>query len=513
MLRAPLGWRAGCVLVGQESLCSPNLPQPGEEDLGIDRLLGALPTSGGVSVTVVPNPSDALDSWVTDGAPVTVTATSAGVKDPSGAAYAVLDGDLGTGWVAGASDPNPTLTFDYDQQHTVTAVRVTLGPELAASRPGVVVVTSGRQTRTAELDQDGVAVLPRALTGATFSLSFRLVSSVQSYDPFRRAFENVPVGASEIRLVGTGAGLAVAPDARVVDLGCGTGPAITVNGTSVATRGTTTVGALRGLEPMTLEPCSALPTSPASTRLVVASVPGLRVESVVVGGEPAVAQPTTVPTTVEWEATHRQLQLAARTSASWLVVRENANDGWRATLDGVTLPSRVVDGWQQAWVVPPGAAGLVTLTFVPDTTYRWGLLAGALAVVVLFALALVPVRRSRRLEELATVTVPWPWVGGLLVVAALLSVGPWGLLAGVAGWAVAGTGRRWSPWAPGAVSGGSVAVAAVVLASGPWASFDPYQGNAALPQLLVAAAVGGAVAAGGSGRELLDVLGTRRRSR
>ena len=176
VLRAPLGWRAGCVLVGQESLCSPNLPQPGEEDLGIDRLLGALPTSGGVSVTVVPNPSDALDSSVTDGAPVTVTATSAGVKDPSGAAYAVLDGDVGTGWVAGASDPNPTLTFDYDQQHTVTAVRVTLGPELAASRPGVVVVTSGRQTRTAELDQDGVAVLPRALTGATFSLSFRLVS-------------------------------------------------------------------------------------------------------------------------------------------------------------------------------------------------------------------------------------------------------------------------------------------------------------------------------------------------
>ena len=36
---------------------------------------------------------------------------------------------------------------------------------------------------------------------------------------------------------------------------------------------------------------------------------------------------------------------------------ENANAGWRATLDGRPLTATRVDGWQQAWVVPEGAGG------------------------------------------------------------------------------------------------------------------------------------------------------------
>ncbi len=513
VLRAPLGWRAGCVLLDVDSLCSPNLPQPGEEDGGIDRLIGALPSTDDVVIQAVPNPSDALDAWVTQGAQVSVSATSSAVRDPSGAAYAVLDDDLGTGWVAGASDPNPTLTFTYDRKQTVRAVRVTLGPELAASRPGIVLVSSGSRVRQARLRADGVAVLPAPLTGSVFTVAFRAVSTVQSYDPFRLGFENVPVGASEIRLVGADAGTAMTPDDSVFHVRCGDGPSLSVNGTTVPVEGTTTVGSLRRLEPLTLRPCDAVPLSGVSTRLVVASVPGLRVESLVIGGERAGGQSASVPTTLVWEATHRELQLGDRDGATWLIVRENANPGWQATLNGETLPSRVADGWQQAWVVPEGAPGIVTLTFTPDTPYRWGLAAGGVAVLLLLALALLPVRRGRPTIHLEAVAVAWPWIGVLLILAALVAVGPWGLLAALVGWSVAGTGRRWTQWAPAAVSASCIGLAAGLLASGPWASFEPYRGNSAVVQLLVAAALGGAVAAGGTGRELLDVLGTRRRSR
>ncbi len=220
-----------------------------------------------------------------------------------------------------------------------------------------------------------------------------------------------------------------------------------------------------------------------------------------------------MPDIVAWDDVLRELQLGAREAESWLVVRENANSGWHATFGGVALEARVVDGWQQAWVVPAGSAGLVTLTFTPDTTYRRGLVGGAVAVTALLVLCLLPSRRRSRSIGLSSVTVPWPWVGGALLVCAGLAFGPWGMLVGSVGWVVAGASRRLTPWAPAIASGACVAVAAVVLASGPWAAFDPYLGNAALPQLLVAAAVGGAVAAGGSGREALAALGTRRRSR
>jgi arabinofuranan 3-O-arabinosyltransferase len=76
-----------------------------------------------------------------------------------------------------------------------------------------------------------------------------------------------------------------------------------------------------------------------------------------------------------------------------LSVPENANNGWVATLEGRPLPRVRVDGWQQAWLVPPGPGGTVELAFTPDAQYRQGLLAGGVAAVVLAGSLLVPVRR------------------------------------------------------------------------------------------------------------------------
>jgi arabinofuranan 3-O-arabinosyltransferase len=77
-------------------------------------------------------------------------------------------------------------------------------------------------------------------------------------------------------------------------------------------------------------------------------------------------------------------------------VNENFNPGWQAVLNGQPLQPVRIDGWKQAWVLPAGTAGVVTLTYPPESVYRDAVLGGlvALALVILAALA-VPRRRAR----------------------------------------------------------------------------------------------------------------------
>ena len=70
------------------------------------------------------------------------------------------------------------------------------------------------------------------------------------------------------------------------------------------------------------------------------------------------------------------------------MVNENFNAGWQAAWTGGRCRPVRLDGWKQAWLLPAGTAGTVTLTYLPDALYRdaigGGL--GSLALVVLVAL-------------------------------------------------------------------------------------------------------------------------------
>ncbi len=61
---------------------------------------------------------------------------------------------------------------------------------------------------------------------------------------------------------------------------------------------------------------------------------------------------------------------------SYLVVNENFNAGWQASLGGARLRAVRIDGWKQAWLLPAGTAGTVTLTYAPDALYRDAIFGG-----------------------------------------------------------------------------------------------------------------------------------------
>ena len=81
-----------------------------------------------------------------------------------------------------------------------------------------------------------------------------------------------------------------------------------------------------------------------------------------------------------WTTSRRVLDVASG-PAALLVLPENVNAGWRATLDGHELTPLRVDGWMQGYLLPAGDGGRVTLEFTPNRLYQAGLgLGGLLAL-------------------------------------------------------------------------------------------------------------------------------------
>jgi hypothetical protein len=170
---------------------------------------------------------------------------------------------------------------------------------------------------------------------------------------------------------------------------CGSGPPISIDGRSYATSVHGTVGELYALHPMQLSLCAfdgAVQLS-AGTHAVTAEdlASNFKVTSLqVVGTVPAVA-PARRVSVKSWSTDTRTLTVAAG-PASIINVHENYNSGWVATAQGHRLPAVRLDGWQQGWVLPAAdSTEQVTLRFVPDSSFRAGLVVGAVIALALFA--------------------------------------------------------------------------------------------------------------------------------
>ena len=378
--------------------CSPDLVHGAEEPAGLDRVVTVTrPAAYDVDVTAAPRPGPALDALISATArpwgPV-LTASSSVVPDPRAGADAAVDGDPETAWIAAAGASRPTLTLAWAVPQTIDSLTIAVTEGTAASVPTAVTVSAGGLEQSVPLDESGTArVAP--VTTDRLTLSFPMVEELTSFDPYTRQVSTLGVGISELHV----AGVPVAAGDTVVEVPCGEGPAVEVDGQQWATSLRTTLADLRALRPVELEPLRRrLHRAARRRRAPVRRAQHRRLRR---RHRPRWRGPERPPdavrrrpvTATRWDAEHRTLDVAARTVATLLVLPENVNPGWVATLDGVPLETRTVDGWQQGYVLPAGQAGVVSLDFAPGTAYRAALAVGAVAVLLLVVLLLVPARR------------------------------------------------------------------------------------------------------------------------
>ena len=462
VLSARPGARSACV-VRLPINCLPSLERAGEEAQGLDRVVTTSAVTGPLEVSVTGRPGPELDRLLLPPGPAPVaSASSVRVPQPAVRAQSAIDDDPATAWVADSADRAPTLTVRLARPATLSWLRIRETAGLGASRPLGVTVRIGERSLPLIADDAGFLRFPPTRT-TSLTLEFTSSRPVLSYDTATQRRVVLPVGVSELVLgAAEGQKVAVSRSARIV-LPCGAGPEVVVDGgRRLQTRVETTAGALLTGAPVSAAACSADAGLDAGThRLTVTSggawdVTGLRWGSVDARAlQPGVAEVT------DWGPTERSVVVPAASFRRALELTENYNPGWTASLDGTALEPARVDGWRQAWWLPAGASGQVSLVFAPDRTYRTALAVGGAAALVLVLVALFGMRgaplattgRARRHGRRAR-----PWlIGGV----SLVTLGLSGAAAALSTYAVvARTGRRVRWAVGGAITAGLPAVIA-----------------------------------------------------
>jgi arabinofuranan 3-O-arabinosyltransferase len=201
------------------------------------------------------------------------------------------------------------------------------------------------------------------------------------------------VGVAEVEVPALFGRSAATPDrSATIELTCGEGPELRIDGAAVATRSTTTAGALLDGTPVRWESCEPVDLPAGSVRIDAArgALFASTIRLLPAEGLPAPTDARSA-TVERWEAEDRRVALDAG-PATIVATTENANDGWTATFDGEPLTAIRIDGWRQGWLVPEGAAGQLELRYGPGQIQRGGLLLGALAIVALVGAAAAPSR-------------------------------------------------------------------------------------------------------------------------
>ncbi|WP_083418947.1 alpha-(1-_3)-arabinofuranosyltransferase family protein [Pseudofrankia sp. BMG5.36] len=183
---------------------------------------------------------------------------------------------------------------------------------------------------------------------------------------------------------------------------CGGGPSLSVDGVRYDVRVEGLMSDVAKSRPMRMSVCTPDGTIPltAGQHLITtdsAGLPLLTGQLTLVGTGTRTSGDKPRSTTVtSWTPERRTVEIGAGTRA-FLVVRENANSSWTATLNGQALTPVRLDGWQQGWIVPAGSAGTVLIENHPGQSARGLLVVGGILLLLLVALVLIPARwRFRR---------------------------------------------------------------------------------------------------------------------
>ncbi|WP_370944632.1 alpha-(1-_3)-arabinofuranosyltransferase family protein [Amycolatopsis sp. cg5] len=435
--------RYACVTDDGHVRCDSALARQGEEPGGVHRLFGTTArtafTFGG---TVVPA-FDARNPVTLPG--VQVSATSQLGGDIAASGFAAVDGDPATAWIPDLTDLRPTLTFDWPEAQRISSLRVAVDPLGTAKAPPRLELAADSGSQVVELT-DGVA------TFAPLETKQLKISIIASDDDRRIAF-----GIGTLSFDGL-----PSPETSFT-VPCGAGPNVHLDGLDYHTSVQGTLADLTAHRPLALRTCpdsdGGVELAPGGHEVRTDRSDSFVVQDLWFRPDGAVVRPVEhrAVQVSKWDATSREVTVAPGEEAV-LSVPENANAGWVATLDGRPLVKTRVDGWQQAWLVPAGAGGVVSLAFTPDSTYRTALLAGAIAVALFLLGAFLPARRRRITVEPGGASVAA--VGMILVLVVLGGMLPVVLLI------VCLLGRQFSERVPRVLAFGGMAVGTGVAVTG-----------------------------------------------
>jgi arabinofuranan 3-O-arabinosyltransferase len=495
----PLG-RPGCAAGPTNVQCAPSMALAAESPATFSRTLSVpAPMSVVPTIWVRARSGPKLADLVAEPNTTQAHGDSDSV-DVLGAAYAATDGDPATAWTAPQRvvqhKTAPTLTLTLPQPTEVSALRLLPSSSPVPTHPTMVAVDLGDGPQARTLETTGpqtLSIKPRVTNTVTVSL----LDWKDVIDRTAVGFDQLkPPGFAEIAALGTDGKPIAAADAtrnraREIAIDCEHGPIVAIAGRFVHAQVHTTVGALLDGAPVIAQPCDPQPIElPAGQQeLVISPGPQFVIDGAQLTGPQPVPSSSAAPIqTGAWGPARRDVHLPEATTSRVLVVPESINPGWVAhTNTGTRLKALAVNGWQQAWLVPAGTAGTITLTFAPNSLYRVGL-AGGLALLPLLALlAWWPQRRRPPHDPAAR-----PWTLGPWAAVPVLAAG--GVIAGAAGIAVFGAalGVRWllrnRPNHRDAVtlwlSAGGLILAGAALSRHPWRSVDGYAGHSVWLQLL-----------------------------
>ncbi|HET7014102.1 MAG TPA: alpha-(1-_3)-arabinofuranosyltransferase family protein [Streptosporangiaceae bacterium] len=367
---------------------------------------------------------DALLAGLTPTRPdsLEVTTTSTWGSLPSLAPYHLFKATHQSAWIAGAG--KPVLRLQWKGKRTIHRMVIQAVQGFAAA-PESIKIDSPDGTRYASLGLDGITAIVPPLKTDQMSISFPVVSYTTSAQPVSGQPVELPVGLARLYIPALNGLVAREPSARTpFTLPCGRGPWLTIDGQRYPTQVSGTVGDLTGFHPVQITLCSdgSMLTLPPGQHQVLAardgpfSVTDLSLTSgfpsATVSGPAGTAPLKTVAagpansgggrrvSILHWQPEFRQVRIGPG-AASYLELHQNANPGWVATLNGKTLAPAELDGWQQAFVVPAGAGGVITLTFAPVKFYHAWIILSAAGAIALLALASVRRRRRRVHDQMA----------------------------------------------------------------------------------------------------------------
>ena len=374
-------YQAGCMLTSARWVCSPGLSNATEEQYGFDEgFTLATPEKAQLSGSALLLNAAEIAGYTFAGQ-ATVTASSTDTSDPEDQAWNAFDGNAATGWTASTADAHPRLEVNWG--HQVTVSQVTIKRPAGASGTAQVVITgSGGQTRGAVITKSGTVTFA-PMTTSSLTLTF--------------STDQAPVQITDVTIPGI---KSLVTPSKPLRLACGSGPRVTVDGKTVATSVTGTYADLLDGRLVQYAGCGQVALGAGSNRVTEPGNDAFDVQDAVLKQASAAStfgaaassasgkseQPQTADVT-SWTSSKRTMQVDV-TSRSYLEVNENYNLGWQAELDGTTLTPVQLDGWKQAWVLPAGSSGVVTLTYKPAGVYRDAVVAGLAALLLCFLVAL-----------------------------------------------------------------------------------------------------------------------------